>query len=361
MFRILVEDDPYLRIIPVMLDPHASSDHRNAIIDFVGYDIPDFEGWCRQLHEKLPALYPADIKLVSTQEELRAELPNADGVIVEALGIGEEELACAPKLAVVHKFGTLIPKIDVAACERRGVVVEVQPRRVNVAVAEQAFCLMIALAKRLCETAGIVEEKALREAGFDPTPYDRRYTTNSNFARISGLKTLYGSTLGALGLGEIGRNVARRAAAFGMDVIYYQRNRMSEAEEKDIGATYVPFEELLARSDFISIHLPLNAETQGIIDRKALQAVKPGVVIANIARARLIEREALMEALDSGRIGAYGLDVGYDEPAQPGEPLLNYPNVILTPHTAVAGRENGLLDMEDIFTRMSRAITAKQG
>jgi phosphoglycerate dehydrogenase-like enzyme len=359
MFRILVENDPYLRIVPVILDPHASEDHRKAIIDFVAHDEPDFDGWCRRLHEKLPSLYPAEIKMVSTQEELRDEISNADGLIVEALAVGEEELSRATRLAIVHKFGSLIPKIDVAACKKRGIAVEIQPRRVNVAVAEHAFCLMIALAKRLQNTIGIVEAEALRKAGFDPSPYDRRHTTNSNFARVGGLKTLYGSTLGALGLGEIGRNVARRAKAFGMDVLYYQRNRMSEAEEKDIGATYVSFEELLARSDFISIHLPLNEGTDGILDRKALALVKPGVVIVNIARARLIERDALIEALDSGRIGAYGLDVNYEEPTKPGDPLLNYPNVILTPHTAVAGRENGLRDMEDIFTRMAQAMTAK--
>jgi phosphoglycerate dehydrogenase-like enzyme len=361
MFRILVENDPYLRIVPVILASNPDQDHRKAIIDFVGYDIPDFDGWCRKLHQKLPALYPAEIKMVSSREELRAELPNADGVIVEALAFGEEELKCAHRLAIVHKCGALTPDIDIEACKKRGVAVEIQPRRVNVAVCEHAFCLMIALAKRLNETIGIVEAGTLSKAGFDPTPYDRRFTTNSNFARVPGLKTLYGSTLGALGAGEIGRNVARRAAAFGMKVIYHQRNPMSEAEEKEIGASYVSFEELLTQSDFISIHLPLNAGTEGFIGRKALQLVKPGVVIVNIARARLIEREALMEALDSGRIGAYGLDVSYDEPAKPGEPLLNYRNVILTPHTAVAGRENGLLDMEDIFTRMSRAMAAKRG
>jgi glyoxylate reductase len=360
MYRILVENDPYLRIVPVILDPHASRDHHAAIVDFVAHDEPDFDGWCCRLHEKLPALYPAAIKLVSTQEELQNEISNADAVIVEALGIGEAELSRATQLAVVHKFGTLIPNIDVAACAAHGVVVEVQPRRVNVAVAEHAFCLMIALAKRLQETVGVVEAEALRKAGFDPTPYDRRHTTNSNFARVGGLKTLLGSTVGALGLGEIGRNFARRAKAFGMDIVYYQRNRMSEADEKEIGATYVSFDELLERSDFISIHLPLNEETEGIIDRAALKKVKPGVVIVNIARARLIEREALMEALETGRIGAYGLDVGYDEPTKPGEPLLNYPNVILTPHTAVAGRENGLKDMEDIFTRILKAIEAKR-
>jgi len=160
-------------------------------------------------------------------------------------------------------------------------------------------------------------------------------------------------------MGEIGRNVARRAAAFGMKVVYFQRRRMSAADERDCGAEFAPFGELLERSDFLSLHLPLNAATEGIIDRTALRRVKRGAILVNIARARLVDREALLEALDCGRLGGYGLDVGYDEPAKPGEPLLEYRNVILTPHLAVAGRENGLLDMTDIFTRLDRAIALK--
>ena len=360
MFRILVEDDPYLRIVPTILDPDASDDHRKAIADFLAHDVPDFAQWCRRLRETMPGLYPAKIELAYDQDDLRAKLPHADGVIVENLRIGEAELLLAPRLAIVQKFGTLIANIDVSACEKRGIPVEIQHRRVNVAVAEHAFALMIALAKRLVETAGLVAESDLRDAGFDPTPYDRRYTTNSNFARIGGLRTLNGSIFGALGTGEIGREVARRAASFGMKVLYHQRNRMSAPDEAALGAEYVPFHELLERSDFLALNLPLNASTKGIIDRKALHNLKRGAIIVNTARAQLIDREALLEALDSGRLGGYGLDVGYDEPAKPGEPLRKYKNVILTPHTAVAGRENGLADMTDIFTKLWRAMTAKR-
>jgi lactate dehydrogenase-like 2-hydroxyacid dehydrogenase len=141
-----------------------------------------------------------------------------------------------------------------------------------------------------------------------------------------------------------------------MQVLYHQRHRMSAADETAIGAQYIPFHELLEKSDFLALNLPLNATTKGILDRKALQNLKRGAIVVNTARAQLIEREALLEALDSGHLGGYGLDVGYEEPAKPSEPLLKYRNVILTPHTAVAGRENGLLDMADIFTNLWRAI-----
>jgi phosphoglycerate dehydrogenase-like enzyme len=356
MFRILVEDDPYLRIVPTILASDAPEDQRRAIADFVAHDVRDFAEWYRRFRETVPGLYPAKIEFAISQEDLRSKLPQADAVIVESLRIGEDELGTAPRLAIVQKFGTILGNIDLAACARRNVPVVIQRRRVNIAVAEHAFAMMIGLAKRLIETAGLVEEADLRRAGFDPTPYDRRYTTNSNFARIPGLRTLNGSTFGALGMGEIGRELARRAAAFGMKVVYYQRTRMNEPDESVFAAQYVPFQELLQRSDFLAINLPLNGTTKGIVDRKAFQSLKRGAIVVNTARAELVEREALLTALDSGQLGGYGLDVGYAEPAKPGEVLLNYKNVILTPHTAVAGRENGLLDMADIFTRLWRAL-----
>lgn len=360
MIRILVEDDPYLRMVPAILDPEASEDHRKAIADFISHDISDFTGWCLRVRQMAPGIFPAKIEFASSQDDFRAKLAAADGVIIEKLTVGESELALAPRLAGIVKFGTLISNIDTAACSRRGIPFASQARRVNIAVAEHAFALMIALAKRLCETAGIVEETALRDAGFTPVPYDRRYTTNSNFGRIPRLKTMNGSVFGAIGMGEVGRSVARFASAFGMTVLYHQRHRMTAAEEAEHSAQFVRLEELLARSDFISLHLPLNSTTQGIIDRTVLQLVKPGAILVNVARAQLVDREALLDSLRSGRLGGYGLDVGYDEPAKPGEPLLRFNNVILTPHTAVAGRENGLLDIADVFGKLSRAITLKQ-
>jgi phosphoglycerate dehydrogenase-like enzyme len=359
MKRILVEDDDYLRIVPAILDPAGPEERRSAIADFVRHDLPDFAAWCRDLWQEIPDLYPATVEFAFNQEDLRAKLPFADAVIVESLWIGETELALAPHLAAVVKFGTRVSNIDVAACKEHAVPVEIHARRVNIAVAEHAFTLVIALAKRLCETVKLVDAAALRKAGFDPTPYDRRYTTNSNFGRIPGLRTLNGSTFGAVGMGEIGRNVARRAAAFGMKVIYHQRHRLNVSDERDCDAEFVSLHELLERSDFVSLHLPLNDSTKGIIDRSALEHVKRGAILVNIARARLVDREALLDALDSGRLGGYGLDVGYEEPARPDEPLLKYNNVILTPHLAVAGRENGLLDMADIFAKLNRAIAAK--
>lgn len=359
MVRIVVEQDKFLRMLPVIFDPATPAAHQHAIADFFIHDEPDFEGWCCRLRERMPGLVPAEIVFADDQAGLRDKLAVADGVIVESLRFGETELAAAPKLAIVQKFGGIALNIDREACARRDVVVETVRRRVNVAVAEQAFALMIALAKRICELNGIVDEAALRRAGFDPTPYDRRYTGNSNYGRIRGLKTLQGSTLGLVGLGEIGRELARRARAFEMDVLYFQRNPVSADEAAALGARHVGLGELMERSDVISLQLPLNASTSGLIDSAALQRVKPGAILVDVARAGLVDRAALYEALDSGRLGGFGIDVGYEEPARSDEKLLTYPNVIYMPHTAVAARQNALADVEEMCLKLWRAISAR--
>lgn len=358
MVRIVVEDDAILRIVPVILDSRISTEHRHAVADFFAHDEPDFAGWCDGLRQRIPGLYPAEIVFATDQADLRAKLAEADGVIVETLKIGDVELAAAPRLKVVQKFGAIAANIDAAACARRGVPVETLRRRVNIAVAEQAIALMIGLAKRLCELNGVVEEAALRQAGFDPTPFDRRYTGNSNFARIRGLRTLHGGALGLIGMGEIGREVARMAAGFQMTIRYYQRTPLPAAEEAAFGARYALLSDLLEQSDYVSIQLPMTAATRGIIGATELQRLKPGAIVVNAARAELIDRQALLAALDAGRLGGFGLDVGYEEPARPGERLLGYKNVLYMPHTAVAARQNGLADMEELCVKLWRHVAA---
>jgi phosphoglycerate dehydrogenase-like enzyme len=116
--------------------------------------------------------------------------------------------------------------------------------------------------------------------------------------------------------------------------------------------------ELLETSDFISIHVPLSPSTRGLLNREALRRIKQGAILVNVARAEVIEREALLEALEAGRLGGFALDVGYDEPAKKGEPLLKYKNVILVPHTAPAHRRNGLNDWEEMLVKMCGVLTA---
>ncbi len=360
---ILVEEDHFLKIVPVILDPATPPAHQQAVVDFFAHDVPDFLGWCADLRTRLPGLYPARVTWAARQPDLVARIADADGVIVESLVIDRAALHGARRLKVAHKFGALASNIDRAACAERGIDVAVLPRRVNVAVAEQCFALMIALAKRICALDGLVERSALEQAGYSIRPRAPAFIGYSNYARVAGLRTLEGASIGIIGLGEVGVEVARRAAAFGMHVLYFQRRRLDAAIEEALGARHASLDELMAQSDYIVIQLPLNDSTRGIIGARALTRVKPGAILINCARAELVDRAALVDALDAGRLGGLGLDVGYAEPAEAEDPLLRFRgkgNVILMPHTAVGARENALSDLERLCINLWRSIVARR-
>jgi phosphoglycerate dehydrogenase-like enzyme len=350
MKRILVESDHFLKIIPVMLDPSTKDEHVRAVADFFAHDVPDFLEWCKRLHAEIPGLYPAEVVFAEDQADFDAKIEDADAVVVESFKVTRAALARAKRLRAVQKYGADLTGIDVEACEERRIAVFPLRRIVNVAVAEQVFALLIALSKRIVEFNHVVTAEQLREAGYPVRPYDRRYIGGSNYGRVPGLRTLHGSTLGIVGLGEIGREVAVRANAFEMSILYYQRSRLAPADEMALGARHVPLHELMASSDYIVVQLPLNDSTRGIIDRKALEAVKPGAILVNAARAHLVDRDALVDALKAGRLGGLGMDIGYAEPAEADDPLLTFDkgNVILQPHLAIAHRDNGLKDMRQL-------------
>jgi phosphoglycerate dehydrogenase-like enzyme len=227
MLRILVESDHFLKILPVILDPETPAEHAQAVADFFAHDMPDFLSWCETFRARLPGLYPCRVEFAEDQQAFDAKLEDADLAIVESFAITGEALAGAERLLAVQKFGAIPTGIDVEACAEKLIAVLTVRRAVNIAVAEQVFALMMALTKRIGELAGVVTETQLRDKGYDVRPYDRRYTGGSNYARIPDLKTLAGSTLGIVGLGEVGREVAARANAFGMSVLYFQRSRLA--------------------------------------------------------------------------------------------------------------------------------------
>lgn len=356
MTKIVAEDDVIIRTSQVILDPDADPERYAAVADYFHVDVPDFDGWVNGLRASIPNLYPATYEMYGDQAAFRAALDDADGIVCEGFTIGEAELAAAPKLKVVQKFGTDMRNIDLEACARHGVAVYPLRRRVNIAVAEHAFAMMIAMAKKLCLINHRIDTQSLRDIGFEARMHDRRHAAAANWGRVHGLDTLYGATVGCLGLGEIGREVASRATAFGADVLYHQRKKLPDDIAGPLGATYCGFEELLERSDYVSVHLPMNESTRGIIDADAFSRMKDGAYLINISRAAIIDRDALMDVLDSDRLGGIALDVHYEEPSPPDEPLKNYPKALLTPHTAVAGRGNGTADMEELIGNLAREI-----
>jgi len=353
---LLVEDDVWARLIGVVLDPTTSPERLAAFADFMSPDLPDFDGWCESARRTAGALYPTEVKLVCSRQELLANLASADAVVTESLPIGANELALASRLKAVHKYGMVLRNIDVAACAARGIKVLGVRRRSNIAAAEHAFALMLALARRIAELNGLISIERLAGIGRAYTPFDRRHTPGANWGRFSALRILNGSTIGIIGLGEIGREIALRAAAFGMRILYFQRTRLSAAEEGRLNAAYRPLDSLLAESDWIIPQLPLDASTMRLIDRERLALIKPGAVIVNVSRAEIIDREALLEALRSGRLAGFALDALYEEPGRCDDELLSFDNVILTPHMAGSPRTNGLQDIEDVIRGLAQAL-----
>ncbi len=355
---VVVEDDPWTRLIGVVLDPTTSEERRAAFADFMSPDEPDFAGWCDGLRARVRGLYPSEVRLVPSHAELRVNLPPARALVVESFAVGTEELGCAPRLEVVHKYGAVLRNIDVAACAAAGVKVLGVRRRANMACAEHALALMLTLARRIHRINGLTSIERLAAANLPYRPFDRRHVPGGNWGRIAGTRSLHGSTIGIIGLGEIGREIASRATAFGMNVLYFQRTRVPAGEEATLGVSYWPLHALLAQSDWVAPQLPGDPSTRHFIDRGRLALMKPGACLINVSRAEVVERNALIEALRSGHLGGFALDPLYEEPGRHDDELLAFDNVILTPHMAGSPRSNGLQDIEDVITGLAQAIFA---
>lgn len=233
----------------------------------------------------------------------------------------------AKKLRLIIRGGVGLDNIDVDYARSKGIQVFNTAEASAVAVAELAFALMIAVPTRLVEGhLGMVERKWLK----------KELKRNE----------LMGKTLGLVGAGNIGTELARRAAGFGMRVIAYDPLLKSH-ELVDL----VTMEELLALSDYISLHVPLTDETRGMVNRETIEAMRDGVVIINTARGRCVDETDMAEALRSGKVRAYATDVWYSDPPDPACPLYDAPNVVMTPHLGASTREN-MLRIGDIIVRI---------
>jgi phosphoglycerate dehydrogenase-like enzyme len=353
---LVVEDDPFLRVVGIVLDPATSAERYAAYADFFAHDEPDFAGYCARVRARVGGLFPAQVRLVETAGEMRAQLPGARALIVESLPVGPGELAAGADLVAVQKYGAMPRNIDVAACADQGIKVLTFRRRANIACAEVAITLMLTLAKKMHRLAGRISAEQLAAEGYVYKPFDRRHTPNSNWARITGLRMLHDSTLGIIGVGEIGREIVLRAAAFGMRILYYQRKRLPPAEERQLQLTYVPLERLLAESDWVVPQVPGGPSTRHLIDAARLAQMKPGACLVNISRADLVDRAALIEALKSGRLGGFALDPLYEAPGRSDDELLGFKNVVLSPHIAAQPRFNALNDISDMLAALAKDV-----
>jgi D-3-phosphoglycerate dehydrogenase len=245
--------------------------------------------------------------------ELEAELRDADALIVRSgTKVGSALVAAAPKLRVIGRAGIGVDNVDVAAATARGIAVLNTPEGNNVTTAEHAIALLVSLARH------IPAASASLKAG--------RWEKS----RFQGIE-LWNRTLGVIGIGNIGRIVADRARGLGMRVIAYDPYIAPEVVQK-LDVELVELDELLARADAISVHVPKTKETTGLLGAAALAKVKRGVLIVNAARGGIVDEAALLEALEDGRVAGAALDVFVEEPPPQDHPLVRHEKVICTPH-----------------------------
>jgi len=266
-------------------------------------------------------------ELPPSPEQLAALLSGCDGALTLLTDIIDGEvLDREPRLKVISNFAVGFDNVDVPAATERGVAVCNTPGVLTETTADFAFTLLMAAARRIVEGADYV--RAGRWKTWGPTLLLGRDLT--------------GATLGIVGFGRIGREVAKRARGFDMTILIYDEYR-DEAAEREYGVTFRPLDDLLRESDFVTLHVVLSDETTGMIGSRELGLMKPEAILVNAARGPVVDTDALTAALQDGTIGGAALDVTDPEPIPPDHPIVRLPNALIVPHTAsatVATRDN---------------------
>lgn len=256
---------------------------------------------------------------LTAQDDVAARIADADIVLINKCAITATEIAAAPHLKLVGLFATGYNNVDIAAAEARGITVCNVPNYSTEAVAQHTFALILGLINRVADyNRTVAEGDWIRSRTFAYFPFP--------------LAELCGKTIGIVGYGAIGRRVADIARAFGMRVAVYARRDVNDPTVQQMS-----FDDLLAVSDIVTMHCPLNADSIDMMDAAAFAKMKKGALFINTSRGGVVVEEALRAALDSGHLGGAGLDVLRQEPMAADCPLYGAPRCLITPHIAWAG------------------------
>jgi len=274
---------------------------------------------------RIAALTDADIwpdDLPPPRAELLRRVAGIDGLLSMVTERIDDELLvrAGPQLKVVSTFAVGFDNIDVPACTRRGVAVGNTPGVLTESTADEAFALLMAAARRIPE-------------GYDFVRQDR-WKAWSPMVMLGA--DIHHATLGIVGFGRIGREVAARARGFSMRVLYCNRHAASHEDEQRLDVRRASFDELLALSDFVSLHVTLTPETHHLMNAASLARMKPSAILVNAARGAVVDPDALYDALKNGVIAAAALDVTEPEPIPGNHKLLSLPNCLVVPHIASA-------------------------
>jgi len=269
--------------------------------------------------ETLDTWCDVDVAVGADRDELIAALGDAVALLVRsATQVDAEMIAAAPMLEVIGRAGVGLDNIDIDAAEARGIVVVNAPDASTISAAEHTMALLLAQARRIPEA----------DASLRAGRWDRK--------ELAGVE-LYGKTLGILGLGRIGAQVAQRAAAFGMRIIAFDPF-VGDDQAEALGAELAGLDDVLAEADFLTIHAPRSPDTEGLIDAEALAKMKPSARIVNVARGGIIDEDDLAAAIANGTIAGAALDVFETEPVTE-SPLFELSQVVVTPHLGASTHE----------------------
>ncbi len=254
------------------------------------------------------------------KEELINHVEDLDALIVRsATKVRREMIDRAKNLKVIGRAGVGLDNIDVEYAKNKGIKVINTPRATSISVAELTIGHILSVMRKIA--------------------YGDRETRKGNWpkSRCKGIE-MYGKTLGIVGMGRIGKEVAKRARAFGMNIVYYDVRPLQEEDEKKLGVRYLPLEELIKEADVITIHVPLLPETRHLINRERIEKMKDGAIVINAARGGIVDEEALYEALKSGKLYGAALDVYENEPLKESK-LFELDNIVMSPHIGAQTKE----------------------
>ena len=336
--RILfLDDDPVIRVLRMVL---SDAEDDPWVRDYFAPEKVDPS----RLVKAAKGLRRSDGAVIGLASDGKFE--DANAILFRRGEVNRDLLARHPNLKLIQRLGERSQDIDLEAAAARGIRVSCLPRRTLHYTAEHGILLMLALAKRLLASDRAVREGATAAAGLgDGVAY--------NWAGMDA-SGLYGKTLGIVGMGEVGLLTARLARAFGMTILYTKRSRATPEQEASAGARFVELGDLLGRSDFVSLNISNIPENAGFANRSLFAAMRPSAFFINTSRGRLVDEDALYEALRVGTIAGAGLDVHAVEPRPAGERFGALQNVVLTPHVA-GGAKSGLLDEFEVVIRNCHA------
>ncbi len=277
---------------------------------------PDIQALALDL--KPPGFTLQQLPQSASVEEIAAAIEDAEYLLGFLRFIPDEAFQHASRLKLIQVLSAGYDRVNIAGARAARIPICTNGGANSVAVGEHTIMLMLAVYRKLVT--------------YHPNVAAGRW--NAGIPRTVDIYELEGKTVGLVGLGNIGQQVAKRLKVFDCNIIYYDVIRRSPEEEERLDAQYVPLETLLETADVVSLHVPLNDHTRGMIDAQALSRMKPKAVLINTCRGEVVQEQDLIEALRHGAILAAGLDTQEKEPPDPANPLLDLPNVTLTPHSA---------------------------